>query len=98
MARGPTPQRISAADAATLVRSGDWIDYGFGIGQPDHFDRALAARAADLRGVKIRSCLTLRPRAVLQADPTGDHFVWLNWHFSGYDRACHDDDRCNYIP
>ena len=31
-------QRISAADAAALVHSGDWVEYGAGIGQPDVFD------------------------------------------------------------
>ncbi len=98
MGHAPTAKRISPDDAAALVKSGDWVDYGFGMGQPDLFDRALAARASELRGVKIRSCLTLRPRAVLDADPAGEHFVWLNWHFSGYDRAQHDGDRCNYIP
>src|SRR5215475_676313 len=91
-------KRISPASAAALVESGDWVDYGFGMGQPDLFDRALAARARELHGVKIRSCLTLRPRAVLEADPASEHFVWLNWHFSGYDRAQHDRDCCNYIP
>src|SRR5512140_2424197 len=89
---------ISADAAAALVKSGDWVDYGFGMGQPDLFDRALAARAAELRDVKIRAALTLRPRAVLEVDPQGEHFLWFNWHFSGYDRAQHDADRCNYIP
>ncbi|MBI4516076.1 MAG: 4-hydroxybutyrate CoA-transferase [Deltaproteobacteria bacterium] len=89
---------ISAEAAAALVKSGDWLDYGFGLGQPDRFDRALAARTDELRGVKIRSCLTMRPRAVLEADRTGEHFLWFNWHFSGYDRTQHDAGRCNYIP
>ena len=89
---------ITAAAAAALVKSGDWVDYGFGLGQPDLFDAALAARKNELRGVKIRACLTLRPRAVLEADPTGEHFLWFNWHFSGYDRRQHDAGRCNYIP
>ena len=40
----------------------------------------------------------MRPRAVLEADPTGEHFLWFNWHFSGYDRRQHDAGRCNYIP
>jgi len=92
------PRRVSAGDAASLVRSGDWIDYGFGLGQPDVFDRALAARRAELRGVKIRAALSLRPRAVLEEDPMGEHFVVLNWHFSGYDRRQHDAGRCTYIP
>jgi acyl-CoA hydrolase len=91
-------RRVSAGEAAALVKSGDWVDYGFGMGQPDLFDQALARRTDELRGVKIRSCLTMRPRAVLEADPTGEHFLWFNWHFSGYDRAQHDQGRCNYIP
>ncbi len=92
------PAPISPEGAAALVKSGDWVDYGFGMGQPDRFDRALAARAAELRDVKIRAALTMRPRAVLDADPHAEHFLWFNWHFSGYDRAQHDADRCNYIP
>ena len=39
---------ISAGEAAALVKPGDWLDYGFGLGQPDHFDRALAARVKTL--------------------------------------------------
>jgi acyl-CoA hydrolase len=89
---------IGAEGAAALVRSGDWVDYGFGVGQPDLFDQALAARAHQLRGVKIRSCLTLRPRAVVECDPDGGHFLWFNWHFTGLDRKMHDAGRCNYIP
>ena len=91
-------RKISAAEAAALVKSGDWIDYGFGLSQPDAFDRALAARKDELRGVKLRGCLSFKPRAVLEADPQGDHFLWFNWHFSGYDRRQFDCDRCNYIP
>jgi acyl-CoA hydrolase len=91
-------KQITAEAAAALVKSGDWVDYGFGLGQPDLFDAALAARKNELRGVKIRACLTMRPRAVLETDPHGDHFLWFNWHFSGYDRKHHDAGRCNYIP
>jgi acyl-CoA hydrolase len=80
------------------VRSGDWIDYGFGLGQPDAFDAALGARAPQLSGVKIRAALTLNARATLEADPEGRHFHFFNWHFSPYDRQQHDEGRCNYIP
>lgn len=98
MARPAHPRRISAEEAAALVRSGDSVDYGFGLGQPDLFDRALAARRDELRGVIIRAALSLRPRAVLEADPDGRSFEWLNWHFSGYDRRQHDRGRASYIP
>jgi acyl-CoA hydrolase len=89
---------ISPDEAAGLVASGQWIDYGAGLGQPDLFDQALARRAAELHDVRIRACLTLAPRAVLETDPTGEHFLWFNWHFSAYDRAKNADGRCNYIP
>ena len=92
------PKVVSATEAAAIVRSGDWLDYGFGIGQPDLFDRALAQRRGELRGVKIRSGLTLRERAVVECDPDGGSFAWLSWHFSGYDRRKADEGRAVYIP
>ncbi|MFI5319504.1 MAG: acetyl-CoA hydrolase/transferase family protein [Myxococcota bacterium] len=93
-----TPKRISPAEAAALVKSGDWIDYGAGAVQPSAFDRALAARAPELRGVKIRANFTGAARAVLEADPTGEHFTWLSWHMSAYDRAYADRGLAHYIP
>ena len=69
---GRNPQHITAEAAAGLVTSGMWLDFGFGVCQPDVFDAALAARAHELEGVKIRSCITLRPRAHHVADPTGE--------------------------
>ncbi len=89
---------ISPEGAAALVESGDWVEYGGAVGQPDLFDRALAARKAGLRGVKIRALVSMTPRAVIEADPTGEHFLWFNWHFSAYDRAQNCDGRVNYIP
>jgi acyl-CoA hydrolase len=75
-----------------------WLDYGAGLGQPDAFDQALAERKNELRQIKIRSCLTMRPRAVLEADPNGEHFFWISQHFSGYDRRKHDEGLTNYMP
>jgi acyl-CoA hydrolase len=95
---GKQARRVTAQEAAELVKSDDWVDYGFALGQPDLFDQALGARATQLRRVKVRGALTVRPRAILDADPSGEHFLWFNWHFSGYDRRQHDAGRCNYIP
>ena len=91
-------QRISADEAAGLVQSGMWVDYGAVLGQPDMFDLALARRKDALRGVKIRACLSTRPRAVIEADPEAQHFHWINLHFSGYDRKKHDLGLANYLP
>jgi acyl-CoA hydrolase len=89
---------ITAEQAAGLVKSGMWLDYGVGLCQPDVFDRALARRVHELADVKFRSCLSMRPRAVLEADPAGEHFHWFSWHFSGYDRKKHDVGCAHYIP
>lgn len=91
-------KHITAEAAAGLVTSGMWLDYGFGICRPDVFDKALAARALELSGVKIRSCITMRPRAHHEVDPAGEHILSLSWHFGGYDRRQHDAGRCNYLP
>ena len=91
-------RHISAEAAAALVRSGDWVDYGAVLAQPDAFDRALAGRVDELRDVRIRGCLSLRPRAVVEADPRCEHVSFLNWHLGGYDRKQCDGGLQNYIP
>ena len=57
-------KQISADEAAGFVKSDMWLDYGTGLCQPDVFDRALAARITSVTNVKVRHCLTMRPRAV----------------------------------
>ena len=91
-------QTISADQAAAMVKSGMWIDYGATLCQPDVFDHALALRKEELHDVKFRSCITMRPRAVLDQDPEGKHFHLFSMHFSGYDRKMHDAGRVHYLP
>jgi acyl-CoA hydrolase len=48
--------------------------------------------------VRIRANFTGLPRAVLEADRTGESFAWLSWHMSAYDRAYADLGLAHYIP
>src|SRR5918994_4531571 len=89
---------ISPEHAAGLVTSGMWLDYGAALCQPDLCDQALGARIRELSNVKIRHCLTMQPRAVLDADPDGEHVYTFSLHFSSYDRKKHDEGRCHYVP
>jgi acyl-CoA hydrolase len=91
-------KKISADEAAARVKSGDWVEYGFGVGQPDLFDRALAERVPKLERVKIRGCLAMRPRAAAEADPEERHAVYLSWYFSGLERKMHDRGLAHHIP
>ena len=91
-------KRITADQAAALVQSGMWLDYGAVLCQPDAFDAALAKRREDLHKVKIRSCLSTRPRAVMASDPEGARFFWFSTHFGGTDRKMHDAGIAHYLP
>ena len=91
-------KRISAEEAAALVQPGMWLDFGGCVGQPDEFDAALGRRIGPLSGIRIRATLSLRPRAVLEADPDGRHVHWVSLHFSGYDRRKHDAGIATYMP
>jgi acyl-CoA hydrolase len=91
-------KKITAAEAAALVKSGYWLDYGASLSQPDVFDQALAARVHELTNVGFRSSLAAKPRAVLESDPEGNHFHWYSWHFSAYERAKSDAGICSYMP
>ncbi len=91
-------KRITAEAAAALVQSGMWLDYGAVLGQPDVFDAALAKRLGQVTNLRIRSCLSTRARAVLEADPKGEHVFWFSTHFSGYDRRKHDQGIAHYLP
>ena len=61
-------KHITAEEAAGLVESGMYLDYGFGVCQPDVFDKALGARARELKGVKIRSCNRRRAAGARKPD------------------------------
>jgi len=89
---------VSAEQAAAMVESGSWIDYGFGIAQPDLLDQALAARVTQLEGVKVRGTLALKPLAVIEADPQARHISYYSWYFSGLERKLHDRGLCHHIP
>jgi acyl-CoA hydrolase len=84
--------------AASIVKSNSWLEYGFGAGQPELFDKALASRVAKLKDVRIRGCLAMRPRAVVEADPDSRHVTYHSWYFSGLERKMHDRGLCCHIP
>ena len=83
----------TAREAVQAVKSGDWVDYTMALGIPATLDDALAARVEELSDIKVRSTLTLRPSKIIEADPPGKTFNYMNWHFGSYDRAMYDKGR-----
>ena len=81
---------VTAAQAVGLVKSGNWVEYGSFTGMVRACDKALAQRKGELRDVKVRSCVTAYLPEVVAADPKGEAFTWVSWHFSGADRKFAD--------
>ncbi len=77
---------VSADEAVKVVKSGDWVDYGWCNGTPDALDRALAKRTDELKDVKLRGGILLKPLAVFEREDAGEHFCWNSWHMSGIER------------
>ena len=77
---------VSADEAVKIIKSGDWVDYGWCTGTPDALDKALAKRTDELKDVKFRGGILLKPLAVFEREDAGEHFCWNSWHMSGIER------------
>lgn len=77
---------VSADDAVKIIQSGDWVDYGWCNGTPDALDKALAKRTDELKDVKLRGGILLKPLAVFEREDAGEHFTWNSWHMTGIER------------
>ena len=85
--------------AERAVRSGDWVDYGFGGGYPELMDRALAARKGRLTDVKIRGGLVIRPRIeVVECAPEQISFHYYSWHLGDYERKLQARGLVQFLP
>ncbi len=89
---------VSAPKAVSLIKSGDWVDYGWCTNTPDALDRALAERTDELTDVKLRGGILLKPLAVFEREDAGDHFTWNSWHMSGIERKWVNRGCAYYAP
>ena len=88
----------TAEEAVKVVKSGDWVDYGWCTGTPDVLDKALAARAEELVDVNIRGGVLLAPLAIAQVPDANKHFSWNSWHMSGIERKMINQGIAYYAP
>ena len=88
----------TAEEAVKLVKSGDWVDFGWCVGHPDALDKALAARMPELCDIKIRGGIWLRRPAIFDVPDAASHFCWNSWHMSGIERKAIDEGIAFYSP
>ena len=77
---------VTADEAVKVVKSGDWVDYGWCNGTPDALDRALAKRTDELTDVKLRGGILMKMPAVFEREDAAEHFCWNSWHMGGIER------------
>lgn len=77
---------VSADEAVKIIKSGDWVDYGWCNGTPDALDQALAKRTDELKDINLRGGILLKPLAVFEREDAGEHFTWNSWHMGGLER------------
>lgn len=88
----------TAAEAVKVVKSGDWVDYGWCTGTPDVLDKALAARTDELTDIKLRGGILMKVPAVFEREDAGEHFCWNSWHMSGIERKLISRGCAYYAP
>lgn len=90
---------VTPEQAVKAVQSGDWVDYGFGAGFPELLDKALAARKGEVKDVKVRGGLVIRPRIeIVEADPEQESFSYYSWHIGDYERKLQKNGLVKFMP
>ena len=87
---------ITAEEAAKIIKSGDWVDYGWTTGTPVAIDHALAARVQELENVNFRGGILMWTPEIFKVENAADHFTWNSWHMSGIERRAVKDGFAYY--
>ena len=80
-------EKLTTADEAVkVIKSGDWVDYGFATTHPRVLDEALARRAPELTDVKVRRGICLWRPAIFDIEEPHKHIIFNSVHTSGTER------------
>ena len=73
---------VSAEKAASVVKSGDWVDYGWTTGTPVAVDAAIAKRLPELENVNFRGGILMWVPEIFKIENPAAHMTWNSWHMS----------------
>ena len=88
-------------EAVKIVKSGDWVDYGWCANHPRVLDKALAERMIkepSLTDLKFRGGVALWMPEVATIPNAKEQMCWNSWHASGYERKLTDNGIGYYAP
>lgn len=76
----------TADEAVKVVKSGDWVDYGWCTGTPVALDAAMAKRLPELTDVNFRGGILMWQPEIFKIDAPAEHMTWNSWHMGGIER------------
>lgn len=79
-------KKVTAAEAAQAVKSGDWVDYGWAVTTPVAVDAELAKRMPELENVNFRGGILMWMPKIFEIDDPAAHMTWNSWHMGGIER------------
>lgn len=89
---------VTAKEAASIIQSGQWIDYGFVASTPDTFDAALAERLPGLHDLNLRGGVLMKTPEIFKIENPKDHFTWNSWHMGSIERKAMAQGFVYYAP
>ena len=77
---------VSAEKAASVIKSGDWVDYGWCVNTPVAVDKEVAKRLPSLENVNFRGGILMWVPEIFQIEDPAAHMTWNSWHMGGIER------------
>lgn len=89
---------VTAEEAAKVVKSGDWVDYGWVTNTPVAVDAALAKRMPELTDVNFRGGILMWVPEIFKIENPAEHLTWNSWHMGGIERKAIAQGFSYYAP
>ncbi len=88
----------TAASAANVIQSGDWVDYGWCVNTPVAVDKEVAKRLPSLENVNFRGGILMWVPEIFQIEDPAAHMTWNSWHMGGIERKAVAQGFSFYAP
>ena len=89
---------VSAEKAASVIKSGDWVDYGWTTATPVAVDKAIAKRLPELTDVNFRGGILMWVPEIFKIENPAEHMTWNSWHMGGIERKAIAQGFSYYAP
>jgi len=85
-------------EAVKIVKSGDWVDFGFGAGMPEALMNAVAERKSELENVNVRDTLWLFPNDKFVSERGQKTFTVNSWFLTARTRKVVNEETGTTYP